>query len=192
MSPLSDQIFNENQQQQQQSTVEEEKADEIADEKFGKKKKKLKIKFDEIDEDAVETKEYERDTEGDKSYYELLTYIFQTIGRNNPDLVKNNENQKLVLKPPQIDRIGTRRTAISNFGEICSILRRDESHLYSFFMVELSTTGSLAMNKQLIVKGRFQQPQIEKVLKKYIRNNFLNICIKLYFYIDKYLNVLFN
>ena len=47
-------------------------------------------------------------------------------------------------------------------------MRRDPDHLIQFLFSELGTTGSIDGAQRLIIKGRFQQAQIEKVLKRYI------------------------
>jgi hypothetical protein len=42
-------------------------------------------------------------------------------------------------------------------------------HLLDFLLAELGTSGSVDGNSQLIIKGRFQQKQIENVLRRYIK-----------------------
>lgn len=48
-------------------------------------------------------------------------------------------------------------------------LHRLPKHLLDFLLAELGTSGSVDGNNQLIIKGRFQQKQIENVLKRYIK-----------------------
>lgn len=43
-------------------------------------------------------------------------------------------------------------------------------HLIAFIYAELGTQGSVDGSSRLIIKGRFQQPQIESVLRRYICN----------------------
>lgn len=50
----------------------------------------------------------------------------------------------------------------------CS-LHRQPKHLLAFLLAELGTSGSIDGNNQLIIKGRFQQKQIENVLRRYIK-----------------------
>lgn len=40
--------------------------------------------------------------------------------------------------------------------------------MQAFLLTELGTSGSVDAANQLIIKGRFQQKQIESVLRKYI------------------------
>lgn len=106
--------------------------------------------------------------QGEYSYDELLTRVFNIIREKNPN-VNESEKIKLTLKPPQVARIGTKRTSFSNFGEICKSLKRQEKHLHQYLLAELGTNGSIDANSALIIKGRFQQKQIENVLRSYIK-----------------------
>lgn len=113
----------------------------------------------------------------------------------NPDMVAGKK-QKFVMRPPQVVRIGTKKTSFANFTEvldfvhltntfnppfkisiyktcvklqICKTLHRQPKHLLDFLLAELGTSGSVDGNSQLIIKGRFQQKQIENVLRRYIK-----------------------
>lgn len=48
-------------------------------------------------------------------------------------------------------------------------MHRQPKHLLDFLLAELGTSGSVDGNSQLIIKGRFQQKQIENVLRRYIK-----------------------
>jgi len=159
---------------------------------FGKKKRgKTKVKFDEEQNDVIEIPNSEQEaatrkkeeqkilTESDSGcdwqnsdrdyrYDELLTRVFNIMREKNPDMI-TGEKRKFVMKPPQVARVGTKKTSFSNFADICKLLRRQEKHLLNFLLAELGTSGSLDINKQLTIKGRFQQKQIENVLRRYIK-----------------------
>lgn len=166
-------------------------AEETEELDFGKKKaKKNKVKFDpdqntEIEipnkdelkdqlaesEKKVFTGDSSSDWLGsdrDYTYDELLTRVFNIIREKNPDAI-TGEKKKFVMKPPQVARVGTKKTSFSNFADICKLLRRQEKHLLNFLLAELGTSGSLDIQKQLTIKGRFQQKQIENVLRRYIK-----------------------
>merc|ERR1711964_213714 len=72
------------------------------------------------------------------------------------------------MKPPQIVRVGSRRVAWVNFGEVCQLMNRTPEHVHQFFMAEFGTTGSLAGNNQMVFKGRFNAKHVESLLRKYI------------------------
>lgn len=156
---------------------------------FGKKKKKLtKVKFPDEDEslekDLVPEDEDSKKDDGisfslqtgpawagserDYTYEELLTRVFNIMREKNPDMVAG-EKRKFVMKPPQVVRVGTKKTSFVNFTDICKLLHRQPKHLLAFLLAELGTSGSIDGNNQLVIKGRFQQKQIENVLRRYIK-----------------------
>jgi translation initiation factor 2 subunit 2 len=47
-------------------------------------------------------------------------------------------------------------------------MRRQPEHLVAFLFAELGTQGSMDGGGRLVIKGRFQQKQMENVLKRYI------------------------
>ncbi|XP_043664615.1 eukaryotic translation initiation factor 2 subunit 2 isoform X1 [Vespula pensylvanica] len=104
----------------------------------------------------------------DYTYDELLVRVFNIMREKNPDMVAGKK-QKFVMRPPQVVRIGTKKTSFANFTEICKTLHRQPKHLLDFLLAELGTSGSVDGNSQLIIKGRFQQKQIENVLRRYIK-----------------------
>lgn len=101
----------------------------------------------------------------DYTYDELLNRVFEIMRDKNPDMVAGKK-QKFVMRPPQVVRIGTKKTSFANFNEICKTLHRQPKHLLDFLLAELGTSGSVDGNNQLIIKGRFQQKQIENVLRR--------------------------
>jgi len=104
-------------------------------------------------------------TERDYAYTELLDRIFSLLRERNPNLA---ERKRYVLPPPQLVRVGTRKTMWSNFQQICLTMHRNEEHVMAFLLAELGTEGSIDGNHRLVIKGRFVPKQIESLLKKYI------------------------
>lgn len=143
-----------------------------------KKKKNKKKNIDElvaIDESKGDDKENFEDVHGDwvasdrdYTYDELLERVFDIMREKNPSMV-SGKKQKFIMRPPQVVRIGTKKTSFANFTEICKTLHRQPKHLLDFLLAELGTSGSVDGNAQLIIKGRFQQKQIENVLRRYIK-----------------------
>lgn len=142
------------------------------------KKKKKKKNIDELvaeDENRDEDRENVEDVHGDwvgsdrdYTYDELLERVFDIMREKNPSMV-SGKKQKFIMRPPQVVRIGTKKTSFANFTEICKTLHRQPKHLLDFLLAELGTSGSVDGNAQLIIKGRFQQKQIENVLRRYIK-----------------------
>lgn len=137
-----------------------------------KKKKKVAIKGDFAADKEEESKTAEdvawQDTDRDYTYDELIKRVFDIMREKNPDMVAG-EKKRFVMKPPQVMRVGTKKSSFSNFAEICKMLHRQPKHLLAFLLAELGTSGSLDGTNQLIIKGRFQQKQIESVLRRYIK-----------------------
>ncbi|CAH1992487.1 unnamed protein product [Acanthoscelides obtectus] len=157
---------------------------------FSKSKKKKKKKKD-LDELMAEAEEKAEDKENgctvemvsetvdenstqwgnsdrDYTYEELLNRAFEIMRDKNPDMAAGKK-QKFVMRPPQVVKIGAKKTSFANFTEICKMLHRQPKHLLDFLLAELGTSGSVDGNSQLIIKGRFQQKQIENVLRRYIK-----------------------
>jgi len=150
-----------------------------ATELFGKKKKKKqptkKAGEDEADgaaageQAAVVSDLIDYPDWPDYSYDELLTRVFTIMHEKNPSL-STGESKRIQMKPPNVTRAGTKKTAFINFAEICRLLKRQPKHVMQFLMAELGTSGSVDGSNQLIIKGRFQQKHFETVLRKYIKS----------------------
>jgi translation initiation factor 2 subunit 2 len=135
-----------------------------------KKKKKMTgvLAEDDKDEKDEENPGVAWATEGDYTYDELLNRVFNIMREKNPEMVAG-EKKKFTMRPPQVVRIGTKKTSFANFSEICKMLHRQPKHLLTFLLAELGTSGSVDGNNQLIIKGRFQQKQMENVLRRYVK-----------------------
>ena len=59
----------------------------------------------------------------DKRYKMLLKKIVETLNEKNPDLA--DDKAKIAIIPPKIIRLGTKKTAITNFEKICKQLDRN-------------------------------------------------------------------
>lgn len=104
----------------------------------------------------------------DYTYEELLDLVYGIMREKNPELA-SGKKKTFVMKPPQVQRAGSKKTAFTNFAEICRLLKREPKHVLQYLMAELGTTGSIDGNQCLIIKGRFQQKHFENVLRGYIR-----------------------
>ncbi|KAK6851087.1 translation initiation factor 2 subunit 2 [Apiospora arundinis] len=101
------------------------------------------------------------------SYDLLLSRFFNLLSQKNPDHASSgSKNYK--IPPPQCMREGNKKTIFGNLPDICKRMKRSEEHVTSYLFAELGTSGSTAGAGQLVIKGRFQQKQIENVLRKYI------------------------
>lgn len=145
-----------------------------------KKKKKKKKELDELVAEKTEEQQQALSenvedsstswfgSDRDYTYDELLKRVFEIILDKNPDMAAGRK-PKFVMRPPQVLRVGTKKTSFANFTDICKTLHRQPKHLLDFLLAELGTSGSMDGNQQLIIKGRFQSKQIENVLRRYIK-----------------------
>ncbi|KAK4002159.1 eukaryotic translation initiation factor 2 subunit 2 [Daphnia magna] len=133
-----------------------------------KKKKKITGAVEEEKDEKEESTGVAWTTDGDYTYDELLNRVFNIMREKNPEMVAG-EKKKFTMRPPQVVRIGTKKTSFANFSEICKMLHRQPKHVLAFLLAELGTSGSVDGNNQLIIKGRFQQKQMENVLRRYVK-----------------------
>lgn len=117
----------------------------------------------------------------------MLGRVFKILRQNNPELA--GEKRRYTIVPPSIHRDGSKKTVFANVADICKrydnsqpcyhlglwltmcnnySLHRQPEHVIQFLFTELGTTGSVDGAQQLIIKGRWQQKQIENVLRRYI------------------------
>lgn len=99
-------------------------------------------------------------------YSEMLARVYGILDSNDKKCLSDSKVFKIV--PPNVMKVGSKKTAISNISEISIKLNRNIDHLSNFFFSELTTTGSIDGNNQLIIKGRYNQIQMESILRKYI------------------------
>lgn len=141
--------------------VVEEFALDLSKKKKKKKKKPVEDAVVKATDSAIPWAESDRDY----SYTEMLERVFNLLRERNPGI---STRKRHTMPPPQMVRVGTRKTMWANFAPICMLMRRQNEHVQSFMLAELGTEGSLDGNQRLVVKGRYVPKQIESLLKKYI------------------------
>jgi len=109
--------------------------------------------------------EGEEDRKAGYTYDELLDRVVDLLHTHHPDLV---EKKRTRIKPPQLQLMSSKKTLWVNFQEICSMMQRDPTHVYAFFMAELGTEGSIDGNQRLIIRGKYVAKYIESLLRKYV------------------------
>ena len=100
-------------------------------------------------------------------YPQLLSRFFTLLNQYNPDILSSG-SKSYKIPPPQCLREGNKKTIFANIAEICKRMKRSDEHVTQFLFAELGTSGSVDGSKRLVIKGRFQQKQIENVLRRYI------------------------
>lgn len=100
-------------------------------------------------------------------YTLLLDRFFHQLTQKNPDHATSG-TKSYKIPPPQCLREGNKKTIFANIAEIAKRMKRTEEHVTQYLFSELGTSGSVDGSRRLVIKGRFQQKQIENVLRKYI------------------------
>lgn len=101
------------------------------------------------------------------NYESLLSRFFSMLADSHPDL-GGGGMKSYKIPPPQCLREGNKKTIFANIAEICKRMKRTDEHVTQFLFAELGTSGSVDGSRRLVIKGRFQQKQIENVLRRYI------------------------
>ena len=101
------------------------------------------------------------------SYNPLLSRFFTLLAQKNPDHASSG-TRSYKIPPPQCLREGNKKTIFANIAEICKRMKRADEHVTAYLFAELGTSGSVDGSRRLVSKGRFQQKQIENVLRTYI------------------------
>jgi translation initiation factor 2 subunit 2 len=148
--------------------------------KLKKKKKKKKVEADDEagtgtgDDGAIVSGETGEQGQVDNSgfssaplytYQDLLNRVVDIIHQNNPELT---DRRRATMKPPQLMRVGTKKTLWTNFQEICKMMRRNPDHVFQFMLAELGTEGSIDGSQRFVIRGKFVSKYIESLLRKYI------------------------
>lgn len=126
---------------------------------FFAKKKKKKAKPAQEEEQQQESGIEQDDPED--SYDSMLRKIYDLMGQKE-------QISALRLKPPKTTRIGSKKTAWTNFRDSCVTMNRLEDHLSSFFTAEFGCLTSITQDGALLIRGVFPSQKIEGLLKKYI------------------------
>lgn len=110
---------------------------------------------------------WEHDETKSINYDPLLVRFFNLLTQKNPDHASSG-SRSYKIPPPQCLREGNKKTIFANIADICKRMKRTEEHVTAYLFAELGTSGSVDGSRRLVIKGRFQQKQIENVLRKYI------------------------
>ncbi|KAI9055827.1 hypothetical protein LZ554_000767 [Drepanopeziza brunnea f. sp. 'monogermtubi'] len=110
---------------------------------------------------------WQHDSETKIPYEQLLSRFFVLLAQKNPDHASSG-SRSYKIPPPQCLREGNKKTIFANIAEICKRMKRTDEHVTSYLFAELGTSGSVDGSRRLVIKGRFQQKQIENVLRRYI------------------------
>jgi translation initiation factor 2 subunit 2 len=100
------------------------------------------------------------------TYGEMLAKLYKQMIKSSPEMLDGA--MKLKLKRPTLARIGSKRTAWTNFTECCETLKRSIEHVKDFILAELGATGSIDGDNYLIIKFILKDKHLETIIRKYL------------------------
>ncbi|KAF3922356.1 hypothetical protein AA313_de0201387 [Arthrobotrys entomopaga] len=101
-------------------------------------------------------------------YSQLLKRFYINLYEDHPELSGDGRLKNYKIPPPQVVREGNKKSIFVNLPEIARKMKRNPDHVIQFIFAELGTNGSVDGSGRLVIKGRFQQKQLESVLRRYI------------------------
>ncbi|KAF3134682.1 hypothetical protein TWF703_006340 [Orbilia oligospora] len=101
-------------------------------------------------------------------YSQLLKRFYINLYEDHPELSGDGRLKNYKIPPPQVAREGNKKSIFANLPEIAKKMKRNPEHIIQFIFAELGTNGSVDGAGRLVIKGRFQQKQLESVLRRYI------------------------
>ncbi|EWC48858.1 hypothetical protein DRE_00163 [Drechslerella stenobrocha 248] len=101
-------------------------------------------------------------------YTQLLKRFYINLYEDHPELSGDGRLKNYKIPPPQVVREGNKKSIFHNLPEIARKMKRNPDHVIQFIFAELGTNGSVDGSGRLVIKGRFQQKQLESVLRRYI------------------------
>ena len=101
-------------------------------------------------------------------YDELLDRISQMLKDKNPQLAQGSTFKS--SEGPSVVRLGTTKTAWTNFDSMVTAIDRKHDHMMSFIATELGTEATLNSENNMILFGKFQGKHFERLYKKYLEN----------------------
>ena len=84
---------------------------------------------------------------------------------------KDFKENVIRVKCPVVVKISIRKISWTNFVDVCDSINRKTNYLFKYTLNELNATGLINENNHFIIKGNFNQKNIENMFKKYILDN---------------------
>jgi translation initiation factor 2 subunit 2 len=76
---------------------------------------------------------------------------------------------RFVVVPPQVVKLGSKKSGFVNFGKVCEQIGREPAHIKRYLEVELGASGTMDGQGVLVFRGKFGRGEVEVVLSKYIK-----------------------
>lgn len=81
------------------------------------------------------------------------------------------DNRRWQLPALDVGMIGSKKTQIVNFAEICRAISRTPTQVAAFLTDEAGTRCAVTDTGGVNIRGKFRRAQLETLIKKYIREH---------------------
>eukprot|EP00672_Neobodo_designis_P022083 CAMPEP_0174841314 /NCGR_PEP_ID=MMETSP1114-20130205/9228_1 /TAXON_ID=312471 /ORGANISM="Neobodo designis, Strain CCAP 1951/1" /LENGTH=339 /DNA_ID=CAMNT_0016075495 /DNA_START=33 /DNA_END=1052 /DNA_ORIENTATION=+ len=100
------------------------------------------------------------------SYQFMLERVLDICRQNNPELA---QAERVKFPMPKIEKSGSKKTALTNFKQICKFVNRSQEEVKDYIEKTLTTTGAIDGNQCLILKYQGAKlSTFEKLFAKYV------------------------
>jgi translation initiation factor 2 beta subunit (eIF-2beta)/eIF-5 len=100
------------------------------------------------------------------SYKFMLDRVLAICKKNNPELA---QVERIQLPMPKLEKHSSKKTALTNFKELCQALHRSQDEVKDFIEKSLTTQGSVDGNNCLVLKYQNAKvSQFEKLFGQYV------------------------
>lgn len=125
-----------------------------------------------VDVNIIHPKDFNEDDVPDELSYEYLMNRLYYLHSKEDDTIKV---KKLTL-PKLIIKREAKRTSINNFEKICNSMNRCTTHFESYIAKEYRVKTSITITNAIVLKGKFNDKQLEALIKKYVG---IYVCCKI-------------
>lgn len=104
-----------------------------------------------------------------EEFNELLDRAYRQLSTDND--IKKDSQSKIAVILPKISMTKSKTTLWENFVRVCKSINRDPNFVKKYIETECIVKCSICGvdSNQLLLKGRYNQKQIETVLIKFVR-----------------------
>lgn len=158
----------------------DEDAYDFVEQSFVGKKKKRRKPVVAVQEDVQEKylKKGEGEGEGkgeerDYTYIEMLRFLKDRQSQDEANKKKEQKSTRLQLPPPELGKVGTKKTLWKNFSAVALACHRNREHMQKFMESESGLLSSLDARGGLVIAGTFKNTafkQLSSFLGKYVNS----------------------
>ena len=94
-------------------------------------------------------------------YEKMVDRLYATL----PEETKRHER---FVMPQAESFVQGHKTIVRNFGSILKVIKRERKHLFKFLAKETATSAAIDDSNRLVLNGKFNREQVNKLVSDYI------------------------